>query len=495
MPRMPTRREHCDAAIIGANRTGVQLALECARAGLQTILVECPGEAGGCIEDGGPPLPLLASANIARLARSAGDFGVHTGNVEVDLGEVQRLRRQALVRGESGPSVQALQHTPKLKVLRGKPRFEGAGLLSLRERQDEKGESPLEIEAARFFINTGARDVLPNLPGLDSVPFLSARSALEVEELPAHLLVLGGSYLGVEFAQMFRRFGSRVSIVERHSQLLAREDRDVAAAVAQTLREDGVEVFLETEAIDVTRQPGTEVRLRVRTSSGMHTLCASNLLVVHGRQPNTRELSLRAAGVRVDSRGYIEVNEYLETSAPQIYALGVVNGGPPFAQVAQDDFRVIRANLLEGTPGAKAARTSPYTAFTDPPLGRIGLTQAQARAQGRKVRVAKLPMSKERAVTLAESRGLIKLLVDSSSDRIRGAAVLGTHSAEVIAMLQIAMMAGMPYTALRDGLSAHPALAASLDSLFVALEACEPFKKENANEPAAVFSDRHQGIA
>jgi pyruvate/2-oxoglutarate dehydrogenase complex dihydrolipoamide dehydrogenase (E3) component len=237
------------------------------------------------------------------------------------------------------------------------------------------------------------------------------------------------------------------------------------------------------------------MELQVRTPSGGHALAASSLLVVAGRQPNTQELNLCAAGVAVDSRSYIEVNDYLETSAPGIYALGVVNGGPPFAQVAYDDFRVIRTNLLERTPAARATRTSPYTMFTDPPLGRIGLTQAQAHAQGRKVRVAKLPLSKGRSVTLAESRGLMKILIDTHSDRIIGAAVLGIHSAEIIGILQMAMMAGLPYTALRDGMSAHPALAASLDNLFVALEACQPFKKEKVNEPAAVFSDRHQGTA
>lgn len=497
MPGMPTRREHCDAVVIGSNRTAVQLAVECARAGLQTVLVECCDEAPAGIEDGGAGACLLASANIARLARSAGDFGVHTGDVEVDLCKVQRLRKQALVGGASKVSVQALRNTANLKVLRGEPRFEGSRRLRVSEGQDSRdnSQSPLELEAARFFISTGALAAPPVLPGLDSVPYLSASSALEVEELPAHLLVLGGGYLGVEFAQMFRRLGSRVSIVERRSQLLAREDRDIAAAMAQTLREDGVEVFLETEAIGVTSETGAGVQLQVRTPSGVHALPGSSLLVVAGRQPNTQELNLAAAGVAVDSRGYIEVNECLETSAPGIYALGAVNGGPPFAQVAYDDFRVIRTNLLEGASSGKAVRTSPYTAFTDPPLGRIGLTHAQARAQGRKIRLAKLPLSKGRAVTLAESRGLIKLLIDTNSDRIIGAAVLGIHSAEIIGILQMTMMAGMPYTALRDGMSAHPALAGSLDNLFTAPETCQPFKKEKVNEPAAVFSDRHQGTA
>jgi pyruvate/2-oxoglutarate dehydrogenase complex dihydrolipoamide dehydrogenase (E3) component len=493
MPRMPTRRERYDAALIGSSQAGVQLAVELARAGLRTVLIKCFSDPGACIESGdAPSIPLLVSANIARLARSAGDFGVHTGNVEVDLCKVQRLRRQAIVEGLRSQSIQPPQDTPHLTMLTGEPRFEAAGLLRVRESDG----ADIELQAPCVVINTGARTALPDLPGLNSVPYLTASSALELEELPSHLLVLGGSYLGVEFAQMFRRFGSRVSIIERRSQLLAGEDRDIAAAVAESLREDGVEVFLETEAIGMVNvnEPDAGVQLKVRTPSGAHALAGSRLLVVAGREPNTQGLNLRAAGVALDSRGYVEVNEHLETSATGVYALGVVNGGPPFAQVAYDDLRVIRANVLENRPGAKASRTGPFTAFTNPPLGRIGLTHAQARAQGRKLRLAKLPLSKvESGVTFAESRGLIKLLIEADTDRILGAAVLGVHSAEIIGMLQIAMMAAMPCTALRDGLSAYPTLAGSLNNLFVALEACKPFKKENVNEPAEVFSDRHQG--
>ncbi|MFL6581702.1 MAG: mercuric reductase [Burkholderiales bacterium] len=452
-----------DAVVIGSGQVGEPLAIEFARAGLQTVLVDSDHDATcACC---GPSNAMLASANVARLARRATHFGVETGSVEVDFGKVQ-LRRLSVMDGFRTQAMQALETTPGLTVVKGEAQFQNADSLVVRDT----GDAAVELQAARIFINTGAYPALPDLPGLADVPYLTSSSAMELETLPDELLVLGGSYLGVELGQMFRRFGSRVSIIERKSQLLPHEDRDIAAAVAENLREDGVGVFLETEAIGVASDPGGAVRVKARTPFGERVLTGSHLLVVAGHEPKTRGLNLAAAGIAVDERGYIKVNERLETSAHGVYALGAVNGGPAFAHVAYDDFRVVRANVLANGHATITRLTCPYTAFLDPQLGRIGLTETQAREQSRAIKVAKLPMNRvARAVELNESGGLMKVIVDADTQRILGAAVLGVDSREIIAILQIAMMADMPYTALRDSMFAHPTLVGSLDNLFAAL--------------------------
>ena len=464
---MHTPHERYDAVVIGSGQAGEPLAIEFARAGLHTALLEGFEFGGACVESGcASSQSLIASANVARLARRASDFGVETGSVVVDFGKVQR-RKQAVIDGLRSQAMQTLSDTPGLTVLKGEARFESAGSLLVRE----KDAAILELQAERMFINTGARPALPKLPGLTAVPYLTSSSAMDLNELPDHLLVLGGSYLGVELGQMFRRFGSRVSIVERQSQLLAREDRDIAATVAEILRDDGVEIFLETEAVDVVNDAAGGVRLKVRTPSGEHSLAASRLLVVVGREPNTEGLDLGAAGIAVDARGYVRVNGRLETSVQGVYALGGVNGGPAFTHVAYDELRIIRANVLENAQASTTGRMCPYTAFIDPQLGRIGLTESEAREQGRTVKVAKLPMNRAaRTVELNEPRGLMKVVIDSGTHRIIGAAMLGADSGEIMAMLQIAMAANMPYTSVRDGMVAHPTLAGSLNNLFATID-------------------------
>ena len=464
---MHTRRENFDAVVIGSAQAGDQLAVDFARAGLRTALVDSLGSAEPCVDSAcAPSQSLIASANVAHMVRKAPDFGVRTGSVEVDFGKVQ-MRKQAVVDGLRSQAARAFTHTAGLTHLKGETRFEGPGELLVRE----DGDIVCALHAARIFINTGARPALPQLPGLDEVPYLTSGSAMELEELPDHLLVLGGSYLGVELAQMFRRFGSRVSVVERQVQLLPREDRDVAASIAEILRADGLEVFLETEAIGVTSDAAGGVRLKVRTASGEHVLVGSRLLVVAGREPNTDGLNLAAAGIAVDARGYISVNERLETSARGVYALGGVNGGPAFTHVAYDDLRIIRAAVLESSSSVTTGRVCPYTAFTDPQLGRIGVTEWEAREQGRTIRIAKLPMNRlTRAAQMNESRGLMKVVIDCDTDLIIGAAVLGVDSGEIMAMLQTAMMANMSYTALREGMCALPTLVGSRANPFVALD-------------------------
>ena len=298
------------------------------------------------------------------------------------------------------------------------------------------------------------------------VPFLDSTSVMELDDVPEHLLVLGGGYVGLEFGQMFRRFGSRVTIVQSDGQLLGREDADVAREVAAILKQDGIDILLNAKAERVTRADA-QVRLTVRTSGGTQVIGASHLLVATGRVPNTDSLNVAAAGIAIDSRGFIRVNERLETSVAGTFALGDIKGGPAFTHISYDDFRILRANLLDNGHATTEGRLVPYVVYIDPQLGRIGMTEGEARAGNTAIRVARMPMtSVARALEVDETRGFMKVVVDSATNQILGAAVLGLEGGEVMSMLQIAMMGKVPYTALRDGVFAHPTLAESLNNLF-----------------------------
>jgi len=420
------------------------------------------------------------SARVAYVARRAADYGVHTGPVTVDMARV-RERKQNIVQSWRSGSQRRLETTAGLDLLMGAARFTGPHSV---EVQLNSGETR-HLAADSIFINTGARPRRPSLPGVDRVPILDSTSIMELDLVPEHLLVLGGGYVGLEFGQMFRRFGSQVTIVQRRGQLLTREDPDVAEEVANILREDGIELLLDTHALGVEQAAlgaaeGAAkggVQLTVRTPEGERTLSGSHLLAAAGRVPDTEHLNLAAAarrpgrGVQTDARGFIRVNERLETGVPGVYALGDVKGGPAFTHVSYDDFRIIRTNLLEGGDATTTGRLVPYTVFIDPQLGRIGLSEREARAQGRDVRVAKLPMNYvARALEVDEPRGFMKAIVDADSSQILGAAVLGIEGGEVMAILQMAMMGPVPYTAIRDAVLAHPTLAESLNNLFMTLD-------------------------
>jgi pyruvate/2-oxoglutarate dehydrogenase complex dihydrolipoamide dehydrogenase (E3) component len=456
-----------DAVVIGAGQAGGPLSMTLARAGRKTALIEQEHVGGTCINEGCTPTKtMVASGRVAYLARRGADYGVRTGPISVDMRTVRQRKRDIVESFRTG-SQRRIEKTEGLDLLFGAARFTGPKTLAV---QMTNGETR-QLTAPVIVINTGARPATPALPGLDTVPWLSSTTIMELDTVPEHLLVLGGGYVGLEFGQLFHRLGSRVSVVQRGPQLLGREDADIAAAVADILREDGLEVLLGAEAQRVERTGDGPIRLTVRTPEGEQALQGSHLMVAAGRTPNTDALDPQAAGVQLSKRGTIPVNDRLETNVSGIYAVGDVNGGPSFTHISYDDYRILTTNLIEGGGAGACGRLVPYTVFIDPQLGRVGLGEDEARQQGRKIRVARMPMSYvARALEVDESRGMMKAIVDGETDQILGCAVLGLEGGEIMAMLQIAMMGNLPYTALRNGVFAHPSLAESLNNLFGALE-------------------------
>ena len=451
-----------DAIVIGTGQAGNPLSKALANAGLKTAVIERLYIGGTCVNVGCTPTKtMVASARVAYLARRAADYGVHAGEVLVNMVEV-RQRKQSIVDSFRNGSQRAIENTENLDLLFGEASFTSPQSIAVKMNDGELRR----LGANKIFINTGGRPATPRVDGIDQISALDSTSIMELDELPEHLLVLGGGYVGLEFGQMFRRFGSRVTIVQRASQLLGREDQDVADEVAKILREDGVEVLLNTEATRVEKGGGGEIRLTVHTPEGARTLTGSHLLAAAGRVPNIETLNLSSAGIETDKNGFIKANDRLETSAPGVYALGDVKGGPQFTHISYDDYRIIRTNLIEGGNATVNDRFVPYTVFIDPQLGRVGLSESEARARGLDIRVAKMPMSYvARALEVSESRGFMKAVIDADTKQILGCAVLGIEGGEIMGMIEIAMMGKLPYTILKDGIFAHPTLAESLNNL------------------------------
>jgi pyruvate/2-oxoglutarate dehydrogenase complex dihydrolipoamide dehydrogenase (E3) component len=454
-----------DTIIIGSGQGGNPLSLALARAGRKTALIEREHVGGTCINEGCTPTKtMVASGRVAYLARRSGDYGVAPGPGSVDMAAVRQRKRDIVESFRGGGERRLLDGG--VDLIMGEASFTGPRTLQVRLNSG----GTRHFCAETIIINTGARPSTPPLEGLDSVPFLNSTTIMELAEVPEHLLVLGGGYVGLEFGQMFRRFGSRVTVVQRGPQLLGREDADIAAEVAAIMREDGMTVLLDSSAERVDQAENGTIRLTVNTSDGECLLVGSHLLVAAGRSPNPEVLNLAAAGIETDTRGFVRVNERLETTAPGIYAMGDVAGSPSFTHISYDDYRILCANLLDGGTRTTKDRLVPYTVFIDPQLGRIGLGEDEARAQGRNVRVAKIPMSYvARALEVAEPRGMMKAVVDAESGQILGAAVLGLEGGEIMAMLQIAMIGHLPCETLRDAIFAHPTLAESLNTLFTAV--------------------------
>jgi pyruvate/2-oxoglutarate dehydrogenase complex dihydrolipoamide dehydrogenase (E3) component len=458
--------EHYDAIVIGTSQGGRFLPVELAEAGQRVALVERGPLGGVCVNTGCTPTKtMVASARLAYLARRGAEYGVRTGPVSVDLAAV-RERKRAMVGGARANYASRLAHEG-LDLIQGEARFTGPKTLEV--ALTDGGVRP--ISAPVIVIDAGTRARPLTIDGAGDVAVLDSTSIMELDEVPEHLIVLGGGYIGLEFGQMFRRFGSEVTIIEGAPRLMMMEDEDVADEVAAILRDDGVTVLTSTTPLRVERADGG-LTLIVRTADGERPIVGSQLLSAIGRVPNTEALAPEAAGLRLDDRGFIEVDEYLETSVPGVYAMGDIKGGPAFTHLSYDDYRILHANLIRHRQQSTRDRIVPYTVFTDPQLGRAGLTERAARAQGRDIRVAKLPMGGViRAIETGETRGFMKAVVDSGSGQILGCAILGLEGGEIMSIIQVAMLGQLPYTAMANAIFSHPLLAEGLNTLFAMFDA------------------------
>lgn len=460
------RAEHYRAVVIGSGQGGGPLANAFASAGHKTALIEREHVGGTCVNEGCTPTKtMVASARVAALARRGASYGVNTGEISVDLKRV-RERKNAMVTMYRESGERRATSNPNETLIMGEASFEDANTILV--RLNEGGEK--RIQADQIFINTGTRTATPDVPGLADLPYLTSTSIMELTEVPRHLIIIGGGYIGLEFGQMFHRFGSAVTIIQRGKQLLANEDPDIAEEVLKILQEDGLDILLQASVVEASGSEG-DVRLSVRTAQGLEEVRGSHILFAVGRVPNTDVLNLDAAGVKVDAKGYIVANERLETSAENIFVVGDVKGGPAFTHISYDDFRILRANLLEGGKQTTRNQMVPYTVFIDPQLGRVGLTEREAREQGLDFKIARMPMTYvARALESDESRGVMKALVDRKTDQILGCAILGFEGGEIMSAIQIAMMGKLTSSTLKDGIFAHPTLMESLNNLFSRFE-------------------------
>lgn len=461
------RPEHVDVIIIGVGQAGKPLAQAFAEKGRSVALIERNYVGGSCINYGCTPTKaLLASAQMAHQARRSKEYGIETREVAVNFQAVIK-RKDTIVKKFREGIEESLEKAENIRLIQGEARFSGPNEVTV---SGPNGKTRL-FTADLIFINTGTHPKKPDIPGLDLVDWLTSTTILELETLPEHLLIVGGGYIGVEFSQMFRRFGSKVTMLVRGSQLLPHEDPDVAGELAKILTDEGINIKYNADIQDVKEKDSGSVMVRSIVGGKTTQISGSHLLVAIGTTPNTHSLNLPAAGIETDEHGFVKVNEKLETNQPGIYALGDIKGGPAFTHISYDDYRVVKENLLQNGSRSVADRPVPYTVFTDPQLGRIGLSEQQANQLGKTVKIATMPMNwVGRAIETGHTEGFMKVLIDADTDQILGAAVLGMEGGELMTMLQIAMMGQLPYQRLRDAIFAHPTLAESLNNLFSKLD-------------------------
>ena len=453
--------EHFDVLVLGSGGGGKLTAWHAGKSGRRTAVVErrwiggsCPNIA--CL----PSKNEIRSAEVAHLARHAAEFGVITGPVKVDMAKVRERKREMV-------AAQVAAHLQNYKasgaeLIMGSGRFVGPKTLEV--SLNDGGVRTLVGD--RIFLNVGTHALIPGVPGLEATKPLTHIEVLELDILPAHLIVIGGGYAGLELAQAYRRFGAEVTIIEAGPQLMSREDPDVSHEIRRILSEEGIECLVSTELLKASGQSGAAVSIAVRANGSERTIEGSHFLVAAGRVPNTAGIGLDKAGVELDGRGFIRVNERLETSAPDVWALGDCAGSPLFTHISEDDFRIVRDNLAGGRRSTRD-RFVPYCMFTDPPLAHVGLSERDAERQGVKTRVATLPMSAVlRAQATGEKQGMLKALIGENDDRILGFTMIGASAGEVMAVVETAMMGDLPYTRLRDAVLAHPTFAEGLGFLF-----------------------------
>ena len=454
-----------DAIIIGTGQAGPPLAVRLAQAGMMVAIIERKRFGGTCVNNGCiPTKTLIASARTAHVARRAGDYGVTIpGSIAVDMEKV-KARKDAVVRLSSEGVEKWLRDTKNLTVIEGHARFADT-------HQVRVGDELLEAD--KIFINVGGRASIPPLRGIEQVSYLDNSTMMDVDFLPEHLIVIGGSYVGLEFAQMYRRFGSEVTVVEMGPRLVQREDEDISENIKTILEGEGINIRLNAECIGFEKR-GDKLAVQVDCSSGDKTVIGSHLLLAVGRVPNTSDLGLEHAGIKVDQRGYIEVDDQLRTNVPGIYALGDCNGRGAFTHTAYNDYEIVAANLLDGDQRRVSDRITAYALYIDPPLGRAGMTEAEVRKSGRKALIGKRPMTQVgRAREKGETDGFMKILVDAETKKILGASLLGIECDEVIHSILDVMYANAPYTVIQRAMHIHPTVTELIPTMLEELKPLE----------------------
>ncbi|MEE8264635.1 MAG: FAD-containing oxidoreductase [Gammaproteobacteria bacterium] len=454
-----------DAIVIGTGQSGPSLAARLTKEGLKTAIIERKLFGGTCVNVGCiPTKTLIASARAAYMARRGADYGVIIdGAINVDMKWV-KARKDEVVRQSNQGVTNWLKNMPNCTVYEGHGRFEDPHTVSV------NGEV---LEGDKIFINTGARAFVPDSPGLKEVDYLTNSSMMEVDFLPEHLIIVGGSYVGLEFAQMYRRFGSRVTVVEMKDRLLARDDEDVSATVKEILENEGVEIRLNAECITVEKR-GDGVAINVACETGAPKVVGSHLLMAVGRTPNTDDVGLDKAGIETDERGFIIVDDQLRTNVPDVWAIGDCNGRGAFTHTSYNDYEIVVANLFDNDPRRVTDRITAYGLYIDPPLGRAGMTEREVRASGRKVLVGKMMMTRVgRARERSETQGFMKILIDAETKKILGAALLGIGGDEVIHSILDVMYAGAPYTTIQRAMHIHPTVTELIPTMLGDLKPLE----------------------
>lgn len=456
-----------NAIIIGSGQAGTPLAKKLAAAGLKTALLEQRYIGGTCINDGCTPTKtMIASARMVYLSRQAKALGVQTSAVSVDLKKIIARKNQIVQSFREG-SENNLERVPGLDIYYGEASFTGEKTIRLTSRDKKE----FILKADKIFINAGCKPIVPGITGIEQIDYLDSTSILDITELPEHLLIIGGSYIALEFGQMFRRFGSKVTVIEQSSQFLSREDDDVAEEMKKILEDEKLTILTGAETQSLKRNKNGGITALLKVNGQRKSITCSHVLLAVGRNPQTEKLNLNLAGIETDEQGFIKVNNKLETNLKGVYALGDIKGGPAFTHISYNDHLVIVKNLLENKSISIKNRMVPYCMFTDPQLGRIGLTEKEAKAKGLKFKVAKIKMeSVARAIETGDTRGLMKAIVDKKTKLILGAAVLGTEGGEIMTVLQMAMMGKITYTQIKEGIFAHPTYSESLNNLFMTLD-------------------------
>jgi pyruvate/2-oxoglutarate dehydrogenase complex dihydrolipoamide dehydrogenase (E3) component len=453
--------EKLDAVVIGAGQAGPALCARLDQEGLKTALIERNLLGGTCVNTGCiPTKTMIASARAAHMARRGAEFGFPDRTVRVDMGRVKR-RKDGVVRDSVSGLKKWIAGMENVSLIMGHARFIGPRRLEVNGRT---------LEADRVFLNVGARAAAPDLPGAKDVPFFNNSRIMAVDFVPRHLVIVGGSYIGLEFAQMYRRFGSEVTVVERAPKMLPREDDDVSAEILAILKREGIHLRTDAECMALSRE-GRNVAIRLECKRGRKVAEGSHVLLAVGRTPNTADLGLEAAGVKTNERGYIEVDDECRTSADGVWALGECNGKGAFTHTSYNDYEIVAANLFDGEHRKISDRIMTYALFVDPPLGRAGMTEAEARKSGKRVLVGKMPMSRVgRAREAGETLGFMKVLVDADSQQLLGAAILGMNGDEVVHSLLDMMYAKRPYTTLTHAVHIHPTVSELVPTMLGSLK-------------------------